>query len=83
MGNMLRALEKPKEALVYYDRALEINSQEARVWFNKAATWDHLGQLSQAVGLYRQFLTLALARPKQYEREVEHAQQRLRELERK
>jgi tetratricopeptide (TPR) repeat protein len=77
-GDSLQSLGRYEEAILCCDKALEYDPRLAAAWFNKAFSEDKLGRGQDAARSYRQFLALV---PPKYAKEIEHARQRLRELE--
>ena len=65
------------EAIKCYDKSIEANPQHANAWFNKAQAEDELDRRMDAARSYRKFLELA---PAQYAKQIEHARQRLQNL---
>jgi len=63
-----------------YDRALEVNPGQIVAHFNKAIAYEKVGRVKEAIGAYKAFIQNAEARHGQY---INHAKQRLKELERK
>ena len=79
-GNCLLNLEHYEEAIRCYDKTLEIDPRYAGALFNKSFFLDGIGREQEAVQFYRQFLAIA---PAQQVKQIEHARQRIRELERR
>lgn len=66
------------EAVKCYDKALEINPQNADAWLNKGSAQDQLGLRDAVIHSYRVFIKVA---PAQLAETIELVRQRLRELE--
>jgi tetratricopeptide (TPR) repeat protein len=77
-GAILESIGRKEEAIRCFDKALEFDPRYVSAWFNKAFFEDELGWRQAATHSYRQFLALASA---QYAQQIEHARQRIRELE--
>ena len=76
----LRDLGRPSEAIGCCDKALQINPHHGGALFNKATLQDSMGNWREAAVTYRKFIELS---PPQYGQQVQHARQRLHELESK
>jgi len=72
-------LGRHEEALVCFDKALELDPRYANAWYDKALVEYNLGRWQDAAHSYQQFLTLAPAQ--QNVKQLEYARQHLRELE--
>lgn len=48
MGNCLECLGKPEDAIVSYDKALQIDASFADAWFNKGMILKKMGQTGEA-----------------------------------
>jgi len=77
-GNCLLNLEHYEEAIRCYDKTLEIDPRYEGALFNKSFFLDGIGREQEAVQFYRQFLAIA---PAQQVKQIEHARQRIKELE--
>lgn len=79
-ANSLDSLGRHEEAILYYDKVLEIDPSHADALFNKSVVLDNLGHKRDAAQSYRQFLALVpdLA---EYTELIEQARQRIRKLE--
>ncbi|MCX6841550.1 MAG: serine/threonine-protein kinase [candidate division WOR-3 bacterium] len=77
-GASLHELGRHEEALSCFDKALELDPRYASAWYGKALDQEKLGRRQDAVRSYKQFIALASAK---YAKQVECAQQRIRELE--
>ncbi len=55
-GVSLHHLKHPEEALVCYDRALDINPTDADVWVNKGVALSDLGHYEEALACYARVL---------------------------
>ena len=81
-GISLFELGRFDEAIKCHDRALEITPQQADFWFQKGVAQDSLGLAKDTVASFRKFIELAPAQHSPImDRCLEHAHQRLRELE--
>ena len=47
------------EAIEYYDRALEIEPNKARTWYNKGVGLDNLGEHDEAMKCYDKSMELS------------------------
>ena len=65
-------------AISDYDRAIEINPRYAGAYYNKALACEKDGRTKEAIEAYKGFIQCA---PSQYARQIEHARERIRELE--
>jgi tetratricopeptide (TPR) repeat protein len=65
-------------AISDYNKALEINQTDAWAWFNKALACEKAGRSQEAAQAYKSFIQNA---PSQYAPQIEHARQRIKELE--
>lgn len=57
-GYSLSNLGKPQEAIVCYDRALEINPEDAKTWLNKGIALGTLGKPQEAIACYDRALEI-------------------------
>jgi tetratricopeptide (TPR) repeat protein len=57
-GNSLAKLGRLAEAINCYDRALEINPQQAKTWRNKGAILPKLGRFAEAINCYDRVLEI-------------------------
>jgi tetratricopeptide (TPR) repeat protein len=57
-GTSLVALGRPAEALTCFERALEINPRDARVWSNKGVALARLGRPAEALTCYDRALDI-------------------------
>jgi len=57
-GNTLFDQRKYTDAITYYDKALQINSTDINVLYNKALALDNLGRLNEAITYYDKVLAI-------------------------
>lgn len=76
-GAGLNELGRHEEAIRCCDKAMELDSPDAGIWYTKGLAQEKLGRTQDAVESYKRFT----AAPAQYARQLEYAQQRIRELE--
>src|SRR2546425_6374597 len=57
-GNTLFDQGNYTEAITFYDKALEINSTDINVLYNKALALDYLGRLDEAITYYEKVLAI-------------------------
>jgi len=74
-GFSLRSLGRPEEAILCFDKALELDKSYVCAWYDKARVEDQLGHSTEAAASYREFL--ALATGQEYAKEIECASKRL------
>jgi len=77
-GSCLGMLGRYEESIHSYDKVLEIAPCHVPALYNKANSLDNLGRKMEAARSYRQFLEIA---PAEYTEQIEHARERIRELE--
>ncbi|MCX6844492.1 MAG: serine/threonine-protein kinase [candidate division WOR-3 bacterium] len=76
-GTSLSKLGRHEEAVLCFDKTLELDPRDAMAWYAKALAQEKLGRSQDAVRSYKQFIALA---PIQWPKQLEYAQQRVREL---
>src|SRR2546425_6155618 len=57
-GNSFFDQGKYEDAIIYYDRALQINPTDLKVLYNKALSLESLGKYDKAIGYYDAVLTI-------------------------
>ena len=57
-GLILRALKRPRDALVQFDRALSINRSVAETWNNRGATFNDLREHEKAISDFDKSISL-------------------------
>lgn len=67
-------------AISDFNKAIEINPRESEAYINKAGACEKAGRVKEAVEAYKIFVQLAPSQ--QYAPHIEHAKQRIRQLER-
>ena len=77
-GNNLEILYHYEESIRCYDQALIIDPFHTGACYNKAIAEDNFGRRQDAARSYQRFIVLASAQDKEH---IEHANQRIRELE--
>ena len=68
------------QAISDFNKALEINPRYPEAYFNKALTYDMMGRIREAIEAYRGFIQNVP--PTMYQRQIELARKRIKELER-
>ena len=48
LGNCQDCLDNVKDAIAFYDKALQIDPNDAETWFNKGMSLKKLGQINEA-----------------------------------
>ena len=77
-GLSLYSLGRHEEAIRCNDNALELDPRCAYAWYDKGLAQERLGRNEDAVLSFKRFIALA---PAQHAKQVEYAQQRVREVE--
>src|SRR3972149_7528648 len=77
-GDALRELGEYREASDCYSKALEIYPEDPTAWNGKALVEDKLGRKQDAAFSYKRFIELASTT--EYQKEIEYARQRLKDL---
>lgn len=77
-GDALRELGEYQEAIACYNKELEIRPEDPTAWNGKALVEDKLGRKQDAAFSYRRFIELASTT--EYQKEIEYARQRLKDL---
>ncbi len=57
-GNALAELDRSEEAITCYDKALDINPRDFKIWCNKGTALDDLGRQAEAITWYDKGLDL-------------------------
>jgi tetratricopeptide (TPR) repeat protein len=76
-GAILGKLNRFETAIVCFDKALEINSQDSDAWYMKAYVEGKLARKREVLKSYRKFIELA---PAHNEERVQVANKRLHEI---
>jgi len=79
-GYLLGRMKRQEESLACAEKAIALDCGHPTAWFNKAGHEDLLGRMQDAARSYRVFLDLPKKGPRDYSKDVDYAQRRLREL---
>jgi tetratricopeptide (TPR) repeat protein len=71
------SLGKHTEAIVQFNKAIELDSSNEYAWLNKAMTEERLGLKGEALTSYQKFVEL---KPTQFAAHLDHAKTRIEEL---
>jgi len=58
LGNCQDCLDNVKDAIAFYDKALQIDPNDAETWFNKGMSLKKLGQINEATQCIEKCLNL-------------------------
>lgn len=58
LGNALRTINRPQQALPYAERAVRVDPEFAEAWMNLASTYRDLGRVEEAIAGYEKAISL-------------------------